>query len=447
MIVDFQSVLLFLVLTILALSIFQSRITPWKILLLTSLLIYFIIAKLAAIFILFYSAYIFLCGRLIEKSKSRFANSIIVFLGLLPLLIYKIGISLLYDDEYLIVILGISYATFNGLSYLLDIKKGYVKSEKNYWLILLYLCFFPTISAGPLHRYKLLSKQFKESIKLSNENFSAGFRLILWGSFKNFVLAQRLKIIVDTILNAPESYTGGFVLIGGFAFFLQIYCNFSSYVDIAQGASKCFGIRLNTNFNSRVYAAPSRYKFWQGWNITLNSWFRDYFFFAITKHVKTKWKINLAILSTFILIGLWHGIAIQFLIWGLLNGIWIVSETYFNPFVPSFPGKKYVGILYHIIIASVIALIFRSNDLWATLEALFSSSAADFVDNNLIKQTIFIIPFFFIMDYIYQHAGEIPVEEFMGRMPLMCRWGLYFLLVLSISIFGIIEYEPYYIKF
>lgn len=431
-------------------------ISPRYVMLFFSLACLVLISWASTVVLLVFSVLIFFGGKILHRDKTRITLYAIVATCLAPLILYKIIDAkvcqqCLIDPQLLTFeIIGISYFTFNGLSYLFDIRKGYLVPEMNYAHLLLFLCYFPCIAAGPLHRYKYLDAQFSQALKPDNENFSRGFRLILWGLFKNLVLAQRLKLIVDLILDNPEGYQGIFVLLGGLAFFFQLYCDFSAYVDVAMGFSRMMGIQISANFSNRVYLSSSRSDFWKGWHQTLNNWFRDYLFFPLVKGQTNRSRINLALLITFILIGLWHEVSYKFLIWGLLNGIWILAETKIRPRLAMLRGRMWeaVGVLYHLSMASFMAIIFRTTDLYATSEALLSANREQFSADSIWRKIIFIVPLFIFTDMVNKAMKEDTIDIYLGRKKRWQRWAFYFSLGLTIMAFGILPDEShYYIRF
>lgn len=430
----------------------QEKIKAWRLLLCGSLIFYAFNAGFTGlIFILFYTLFVFFAGKNIEKNDFKSLPFLLIIGTLLPLLFLKFSFVFFQTKSKNLEILGISYITFNALSYLFDIKKGYIVAENSYERLLLYLSYFPYVSVGPLQRYKKTIRQFTDVIKFSNENFSTGFRLVLWGIFKNLVLAQRFKAVVDVIIDQPNTYHGIIVLIGGLLFFLQLYCDFSSYVDIYQGISRIFGIRLSPNFGNRVYFSNSRQNFWKEWHITLNHWFRDYFFFVISKKIKSKYANAIATFTTFLLIGLWHEISIKFLIWSILNATWILLERNYQQYFEIFPNnfRKIAGVFYHLIIAAFLAIFFRSDDFRSSIKALFSSSNFRVMNETmLIKQFIFISPFFFFMDFINRKADQQGIDEYIATLSFNKRWLIYTFLTILILFFGLIPQQDfYYIRF
>ncbi|MBU3677388.1 MAG: hypothetical protein FGM54_09475, partial [Chitinophagaceae bacterium] len=202
------------------------------------------------------------------------------------------------------LVMGWSYFLFNALSYLFDIERKVIQPETSLPALMRYLLFFPMLFAGPMHRKKALDEQFKQ-VHVSPNSIRAGLRLILWGLFKNFVLAKRL---FSLFLSLQLSHLDGlFLLLQGLVFFFYIYASFSSFVDFFQGVALLFNIKMSDNFHKRVYWASSRHQFWQGWHMTLNAWFKDYFFYRLMKYKYWRNKTQLALFLTFLLIALWHG--------------------------------------------------------------------------------------------------------------------------------------------
>lgn len=442
MIYKISTLLGYIASSLIILKILYSTQYRWVALLITSIIFYCLLVQNYIWVLLLFSLIIYTGGKCIYRkeilSKTRYRTILVLLLT--PLLLFKL-LPVLFENNTSVILnsnpfqiknihyfVGLSFFTFNGISYIVDIKRGYLKPEKNYGLLLLYLSYFPHILSGPLHRAKYLIPQFKNNICISDQNFSMGFRLVLWGIFKKFVLAQNLKIIVDSIIDHPEKYHGSYVLFAGFIFFLQIYCDFSSYIDIGQGISQLFGIKLKSNFVDRVYAARSRKQYWSGWNLTLNNWFRDYFLFPLTKNATKQWQINIALLTTFVLIGLWHGFEISLIIWGFLNGLWILVEKYLNL------SSKPIGLIYHLLFASSIALVFRSHNLKETFFSVIDISPI--LDNEIVISKGIIISFLF-MDLVYRAAKNKRIDEYIGEQKTHIRWLFYLIIVGFILLFGV----------
>ena len=379
-------------------------------------------------------------ARVIRKSPYSF---LLIGLILLPLILYKVRVEkghferfgddslLSFENEMFLGFLGISYVSFNLISYLIDVKRKYLEPEKNFFKFLLYALYFPALSSGPLHRYKYLRSQF-DRLEIKSENFSKGGRLILWGLFKNLVLANRVLEIIQS--SDRIGLKGPSLLFIGFLFFLYIYLNFSSFIDFFRGVSFLLGIDMKRNFGNRIYLAKSRKDFWAGWHITLNNWFRDYYFFSlIPKDKRGKWR-NLILWSTFLLIALWHELSVQMIIWGSLNGLWIVLEYRFL----KSKMHPFLGLLYHLGISSLLALIFIKKSPEQFLSDLFGTSSNDLFEllvNNKLNLLVIVVCFAF-MDQVYRLAKDESIELYISRLRLPIRWSIYSLLVMLILFFA-----------
>jgi alginate O-acetyltransferase complex protein AlgI len=447
---------LFTLVTILA-TLLVNKQNRWKVLLLTSLIFYYVVVdeKIIVVLILAFVTYQF--GQWIHSGKN--VTWIAVVLLLIPLLLLKgktdgnhfvnyRTMDISPDNWFSILqIVGLSYSTFNSISYLVDIKRKYIEPEKNFFFLLLYLLYFPAIFSGPLHRASYLFEQFK-NIEVNDHSISRGLRLILWGLFKNVVIAQRLFILMTQL---QSSEIGGiYYLFVGLLFFLYLYCNFSSFIDFFQGVSQIFNIRLKNNFKNRVYFSSSRQEFWRGWHITLNQWFKDYFFYAISGYDRKRRCTDILLLITFLLIALWHGFTAVMIVWGVLNGLWIIVEKKFNFKTwrhPSF--RKVVGVVYHLSIGSLLALIFISPQPHFLYDKIIVQPSRLPVNFEVYFPSILIILFCLaIMDYHYARAKEITFDEYLDKKPQLLRWFIYFKLAMIILTFGMSAgVENYYIQF
>ncbi len=433
----------------------------WKALLITSLLFYYLLVGYTVILLIGLAYLIYRFSFKIEKKPNLIR--LVTIILLLPLLLSKITNTDTHFENYnarnisitewlnwitIFQVIGLSYFTFNGISYLVDIKRKYIQPEKNFFFVLLYLIYFPAIFSGPLHRAKYLFSQFK-TIQVSNTSISCGMRLILWGLFKNIVLAQRIFNLMTFLLESD--ITGFYYLITGLLFFLYLYCNFSAFIDFFQGVSLLFGIQLKNNFKNRVYLSASRQEFWKGWHITLNEWFRDYFFFSIAKHDKKRRYTDLLLLITFLLIALWHELSTTLVLWGTLNGLWIIFEKKINFKKFPFPKlRKVVGVVYHLLFSCILALIFISPDVITLFETVFMSPSFFplAILEKQITAIIIILLCFIIMDYHYDKAKDLRFDKYIGHKPLWIRWFIYIKIVVLILLFGLSGgIDNYYIQF
>ncbi len=241
----------------------------------------------------------------------------------------------------LLLPVGISFYTFQTLSYTIDIYRRKQTPEFHFGRFALFVSFFPQLVAGPIERSVNLIPQFREEFKFEYERVREGIMLMVWGFFKKVVIADRLAEYVNLVYNHPTEYGGFQNIIATFFFSFQIYCDFSGYSDIAIGAALIMGFRLMTNFR-RPYYAPNIRDFWQRWHISLSTWFRDYVYISLggNRVVKWRWYYNLFI--TFLVSGLWHGAEWTFVIWGALHGFYLVFAIWTDKFRAS--ANKWLGI-------------------------------------------------------------------------------------------------------
>ena len=448
---------LFILITVVVTSI-VTQSNRWKVLLATCLLFYYLLIGDKIIVVLILSLIVYTFSHMIHSGKN--VAWISVALLLIPLLVFKSISDGNHFDNYQTLdistnnwlsffqILGLSYFTFNSISYLVDIKRKYISPEKNFFFLLLYLTYFPAVFSGPLHRAKYLFQEFK-NIEVTDQSIATGLRLMLWGLFKNVVIAQRIFILMRQF---QHSEIGGvYYLLVGLLFFLYLYCNFSSFIDFFQGVSQILNIRLKDNFRNRVYFSASRQEFWKGWHITLNQWFRDYFFYVISGYDKKRRYTDLLLLITFPLIALWHGFSTVMVVWGLLNGLWIVTEKKFDFEKWKYASfRKVAGVVYHLSIATLLALIFISPKpgfLYQKVIVQPSQLPANFIAQYL-PSTLIILVCLGIMDYHYAKAKDASFGEYLDKKPQFLRWLIYFKLVMIILIFGkSAGVENYYIQF
>ena len=279
-------------------------------------------------------------SRQIEKSESKtvrklwLALTLIVCLGVLFFYKYFDFLSLsayslvtLLGGEVSLVTLnlvlpvGVSFYTFQTLSYVIDIYRGDIESEKNFFFYALFVSFFPQLVAGPIERPSNLIPQLKETHPWKNEDAIKGAKHMLVGFFKKIVVADTISVYVDAVYHNPENASGLGVLLATCLFTVQIYCDFSGYTDIAIGCARVMGIRLMKNFD-HPYRARSIKEFWSRWHISLSTWFRDYLYIPLGGNRKGKARRLLNLFIVFLVSGLWHGASWTFVLWGALHGIY-----------------------------------------------------------------------------------------------------------------------------
>jgi len=226
---------------------------------------------------------------------------------------------------YLNIILpiGLSFHTFQAMSYTIEVYRNHQKAERHFGIYALYVLFYPQLVAGPIERPQNLLHQFREKHFFEYNRVVDGLKLMAWGLFKKVVIADRLAAMVDVVYDDPSHHFGLQVIIATVFFAFQIYCDFSGYSDMAIGAARIMGFKLMTNFN-RPYFSKSISEFWKRWHISLSTWFRDYLYIQLggNKVVRSRWYFNLFI--TFVISGLWHGANWTYIIWESLHGAYLI---------------------------------------------------------------------------------------------------------------------------
>ena len=230
---------------------------------------------------------------------------------------------------------GISFYTFQALSYTVDVYRDDIYAEKNFVRYALFVSFFPQLVAGPIERSKNLLKQIGSYKPFSFEAGFNGFLLMLWGLFLKIILADRIAIFVDTVYGNHEQYPGYFLTVATVLFAVQIYCDFAGYSTIAIGAAKIMGITLMENFQA-PYLSLSVGQFWRNWHISLTSWFKDYLYIPLGGSRKGKGRKYLNKIIVFLVSGLWHGAELSFVFWGGLNGLYQVLGEALQPLRDAF---------------------------------------------------------------------------------------------------------------
>jgi len=262
--------------------------------------------------------------------------------------------------------IGLSFHTFQSMSYTIEVYRGRQKAERHLGYFANYVLFFPQMVAGPIERYEHLGEQLKQSHVPRYENFSRGFRLILFGLFVKMAVADNIAPIVNQVYADPSSYNGWKAWIAVFLFSFQIYADFYGYSTIAVGSARLLGISIMDNFKT-PYLSSSVSEFWSRWHISLSTWFRDYLYIPLggNRVSLLRWSFN--IMVVFMVSGLWHGANWTFVLWGALHGLMLLCERYSNKLFPSVTASKNsflnaLGTLKTFILVSIAWVFFRAED-------------------------------------------------------------------------------------
>jgi alginate O-acetyltransferase complex protein AlgI len=246
------------------------------------------------------------------------------FVDNLTALMASIGLPFHTGTLHIILPVGISFYTFQTMSYTIDIYRGHFRPVRDFGAYMAFVSFFPQLVAGPIERASHLLPQFLTVRRFDAGRAWLGMRLILWGLFKKMVLADNLAAAVDEVYRLPGAWPGAVLALATLAFAFQIYCDFSAYSDIASGTAHLFGIELMRNF-AFPYFSRSPTEFWRRWHISLSTWFRDYVYIPLGGSRGTPGRTRFNILATFALSGFWHGASWNFVVWGLLNGVGMLA--------------------------------------------------------------------------------------------------------------------------
>lgn len=282
--------------------------------------------------------------------------------------------------------IGLSFHTFQSLSYVVEVYRGNQKAEHHFGIYALYVMFYPQLVAGPIERPQNILHQFYEKHSLKYEDVSAGIKLMIWGLFKKVVIADNIASLVDIVYDSPENVSWYWLLLASYLFAIQIYCDFSGYSDMAIGAARVMGFRLMENFNT-PYMANSIREFWNRWHISLSTWFRDYVYIPLGGNRVSKWKVNRNLFFVFAVSGFWHGADWTYVIWGALHGLYLVIENVlrkFKWFVDYLLSKRFIvravrtTLLFQLVVVGWI--FFRADtllDAQIILSRIFSLGGSD----------------------------------------------------------------------
>lgn len=287
-----------------------------------------------------------------------------------------------YPIPYLNIILpiGLSFHTFQAMSYTIEVFRGHQKAEKHFGIYALYVMFYPQLVAGPIERPQNLLHQFREKFEFNYARVVDGLKLMLWGFFKKIVVADRLAIYVNAVYGNSDQHNGVTLIVATIFFAFQIYCDFSGYSDIAIGAAKVMGFKLMLNFN-RPYFSKSISEFWRRWHISLSTWFRDYLYISLGGNRVSipHWYLNLFLV--FLISGLWHGANWTYIIWGSLNGLYLIFSIFTSNFrskvleitkIIKFPRfLNLIQIIFTFVLSCIAWIFFRASSTNEALNILY----------------------------------------------------------------------------
>jgi len=407
-------------------------------------------------------------SNLAKEKKFWFWLSVTVNLGFLGVFKYynffaesfasaisNIGIQVHPASLDVILPVGISFYTFHGLSYVIDIYKGRIKAEENLIDYSVFVSFFPLLVAGPIERATHLLPQIQRERVFNYSKAVDGMRQILWGLFKKIVIADNCAQYADLIFNNSADHSGFTLLLGALFFTFQIYGDFSGYSDIALGTARLFGVELLRNF-AFPYFSRDIAEFWRRWHISLSTWFRDYLYIPLGGSKGGSWIKVRNTFIIFIVSGFWHGANWTFIAWGLLNALFIMPSIIFNTnrnnldivakgkVLPTIREVIQIGITFGLTVFAWI--FFRAESLTHALQyitAMFAGlvapstfiAAISFVQDRVGYALPFLLGFFFIIEWMGRES-QFALANFGLNWSKKYRIGFYYVLILLTYFFG-----------
>jgi alginate O-acetyltransferase complex protein AlgI len=354
---------------------------------------------------------------------------------------------------------GISFYTFHGLSYVIDIYKNRIKPVNNFIEYSVFVSFFPLLVAGPIERATHLLPQIQQKRTFNYSKAMDGLRQILWGLFKKVVIADNCAEYVNMIFNNSSQSSGSKLILGAILFTFQIYCDFSGYSDIALGTARLFGIELLRNF-AFPYFSRDIAEFWRRWHISLSTWFRDYLYVPLGGSKGGPWEKVRNIFIIFLVSGFWHGANWTFIVWGLLNAIYflpllLLKRNRHNLEIVAkgkrFPSvREFTGIIITFSLTVFAWIFFRAKTVglaFSYILKIFSSSI--FSSPELSKKILFTIFFIFIL-IIIEWVGreqEFALANFGFKWRRQYRWIFYYVIIISIFLFSGSKQQFIYFQF
>ena len=380
---------------------------------------------------------------------------------LLEVVFSQLGNSDFFPGIRVVLPLGISFFTFQAISYVIDTYRGLTRPEKHLGIFALFMAFFPHLTAGPIARSNHLLPQFYETQSPDYEKIVTGLQRMAWGFFKKLVIADRLALLVDVVYGEPTSYTGIVLILATYAFAFQIYCDFSGYADIAIGAARVMGFHLQENFQ-QPYHAQSIVDFWRRWHISLYNWLRDYIFYPISRALhRSSMNFNSSLsliippMATMLASGLWHGTDWTFIVWGALHGLFMVISVLLSrwknrlhlPFtLPSHiaAGMKIFATFNLVSFAWIFFRASTLSDAVYIVGHLFVNLAIpqslfDMLPGGWYEWIIAILALLLLETAHWMHERNGNLRTLIRRQSAWLRWSVYYALVIVIFMFGKFE--------
>jgi len=361
----------------------------------------------------------------------------------------------------IILPIGLSFHTFQAMSYTIEVFRGHQKTERHFGIYALYVLFYPQLVAGPIERPQNMLHQFHEEHYFDYQRVADGLKLMAWGLFKKVVIADRLASLVNYPYENPYLFSGPQLALATLYFAIQIYCDFSfsGYSDVAIGAAQVMGFKLMTNFK-RPYRALSVAEFWKRWHISLSTWFKDYLYIPLGGNRVSSWRWHFNIMAVFLVSGLWHGASWTYVIWGGLHGAYLILENAIQKTISRLPQSArailpawLIRLSRRIIVLGLVVyawIFFRAQSIetgiyigakvftgwqWNAIMELANSILA----NHSLLITLGAI---IVMEVVHHFQEQGSIRVMLARKPAAFRWALYAGILVCIVIFGRIYEAP-----
>lgn len=380
----------------------------------------------------------YLCGRWITSRQSRGGTgkqgvTVSVILSLAILIVFKY--AYIFDGSIMLPV-GLSFFTFQALTYTVDIYRKKIPVENDPVNVALFISFFPTLLSGPIERARNMLPQLRERTPVCWDNITSGAGLFIWGLFKKVVIADRLAEYVNLAYLNPETQSGSTLALAAVFYSFQIYCDFSGYADMAVASGRIMGFKIMQNYNF-PYCVNTIKEFWRRWHISLTSWFTEYVYISMggNRVTKPRWMLNIA--TVFLLSGIWHGATWSFVLWGALHAAYYFMEYYLGPKKPNF--------LYHILVFILITIawiFFRIEDIgsaWLVVSKIFTDFASPISGGSSMFSTLLtvLLLLLFLVRECLMYKNILPQKH-----PVE-----YIILILCICLMGVSSEQFVYFQF
>lgn len=471
---SFQFLFFFIIVTVLYFTLPHKY--RWLLLLLSSCYFYMAFIPVYILILGFTIVIDYFAGIFLEQSPPKhkklfLIGSLIANIGVLAVFkyfnfisfnIHELLTAVGYSSPvfYLSILLpiGLSFHTFQAMSYTIEVYRGNQKAERNFGIYALYVMFYPQLVAGPIERPQNLLHQFYEKHYFDYDRVTHGLKLMAWGLLKKVIIADRLASMVDVVYNNPHDHHGLSLIIATIFFSFQIYCDFSGYSDMAIGAAEIMGFKLMKNFD-RPYSSKSIHEFWKRWHISLSTWFKDYLYISLggNRVSVPRWYLNLFIV--FLVSGLWHGASWTFVIWGALHGFYLIfalATRTLRERINHFIGMdKYATInavlqkLTTFVLVTFAWIFFRANSLSDALYIIKNSFTGLIIDLEHLwnrvpltlnlgseRKIIIALVFIIFMELVQKYQEKQVISNWLTARPAVIRFGIYYAYLIALLFLG-----------